>query len=444
MKKMKNLAVLAIMMVTCAVMFVGCGEGYSYEDLPEKVPTPTDSTTKPTPDPDPTPRDTTSTPRDTIDNTWRWSTIVARTLDFDTETKIVTANNIAELCKKNSNEVKLDSATLRYQFGLEITSPTRIVTLSKDTAVYTGKGLQRTTYGDYYRQGTDSLHTVTTVVENGIRTQYYALGVTMNRVEGYSLHAGKWLDYKNVTENAQLSALWHEPLREVELNDSIFNREVVHNVLRITLKGDKGTWTLKREKVVIVDHFLKLKEQEPEAEPEPEKVNADEWVTGLGRLVSLTKCLREDSRLWCDVALLEGSTGYTMIIDTYNTDGGYVGREKKFVSFEVCPKTNDYDGVSYVNGGFYPATITYDAKSRGWLLVSVVSGEVLKQAIDARDADARGIKNFKENNTAYPWPYLTNTSTSKEVNGKKVIEVSGKTSTRSYRGCVVADSSLKK
>jgi hypothetical protein len=133
-----------------------------------------------------------------------------------------------------------------------------------------------------------------------------------------------------------------------------------------------------------------------------------------------------------------------MIIDTYNTDGKYIGREVKLVSFEVCPKSNDYDGVAYVNGGFYPAAITYDAKSRGWVLVAVVNGNVLDQSIDARDADSRGIKNFKENNTAYPWPYMTNTSTSKEVNGKKVINVSGKTSVRAYRGCVVADSSLKK
>jgi len=427
---MKNLAVLAIMMVTCAVMFVGCGEGYSYEDLPEKV------------EPKPTPTDTTKTPTPTTDPTWRWSTVMDQTVDFDTTTEIVTANNIAQLSKQ-SGETKLDSATLRYQFGVELTAPTRIVTTAKDTAVYTGKGLQRSKYNEFYRQGTDSLRTVTTVVENGIRTQYYALGVTMNRVEGYSLHAGKWLSYKNVTENAQLSALWHEPLREVELNDSIFNRETVHNVIRITLKSEKKTWNIQREKVVIIDHFVKLKAQEPEAEPEPEKVEAEVWVTGLTRLVSLTKCLREDSRLWCDVALIEGSTSYTMIIDTYDTDGKYVGREKKLVSFEVCPKSNDYDGVAYISGGFYPAAITYDAKSRSWLLVSNVSGNALTQSINASDAVARGIKNFKENNTAYPWPYLTNTSTSKEVNGKKVITVAGKTSTRSYKGCVVADASLK-
>jgi hypothetical protein len=432
MKKLVNLmayAAIVFLGVVISMSLCACSEDYS--DMERVTPTPPPSTPKDT---------TTTTPTPDPDNTWRWSTVVDQTVNFDVLTEIVTANNIAQLSKQNG-ETKLDSATLRYQFGVELTAPTRVVVMSPDTTVYAGKGLQKSEYSDFVRTDNDSLRTVTTVVENGFRTQYYSLDLTTTRKEGYSLHAGKWLAYKNVTETSVLSSLWHEEIKEIEQNDSIFNREKSHAVVTITLKSDKGRkWQIQREKTIIVDHFVK----KAEGEKKEEKINADVWVTGLGRLVSLTKCLREDSRFWCDVALLEGGDGYTMIIDTYNTDGGYVGREKKFVSFEVCPKSNDYDGVAYINGGFYPAAITYDSSSRGWVLVSVINGAVKDQSIDARDADARGIKNFKDNNTAYPWPYMTNTSTSKDVNGKKVITILGKTSTRAYRGCVVADSLLKK
>ena len=433
MKKIMNLAALIVMTICCAVL-MSCGNEESFSDNRIAPPAPRDTTTTttdPTPTPDP-------------DNTWRWSTIIDQTVNFDVLTEVVEANNIAQLSKQNG-ETKLDSATLRYNFDIELTAPTRIVTSLQVTTVYSGKGLQKSSYGEFYRQGNDSLRTVTTVVEGGFRTSYYTLGLTTNRTEGFSLHAGKWLAYKNVTETSVLSSLWHEPVVEVEVNDSTFNREVVHNVLTITVKSERQTWQIQREKVVIVDHFVKIKEEQP---AEPEKVKADYWVDGLGRLVSLTRGIREDSRNPCDFALFEGSKGYTIIIDTYSTEGKYLSTGTEFHSFDECPKSNDYDGVGYIKGHFYPGAITYDYRksdkgSHDWVVTCYINGNVEQQAIQGADAVSRGIKNFKENNSAYPWPYLTNTSTSKEVNGKKVITVNGKTSEgRAVVNHVVADSSL--
>jgi hypothetical protein len=427
MKKNFNLAVVALMSALC---FVSCSESYGDEDRIAPVPTPT-------------PRDTTThQPTPTPTPTWRWNTIVDQTVNFDDQTEIVTSSNISQLTN-SLGETKLDSATLRYQFGVVVSAPTRIVTTSKDTTVYTGKGLQKSEYGDFVRTGSDSLRTVTTVVEGGFRTSYYTLGLTTNRTEGYSLHAGKWLAYKNVTETSVLSSLWHEEIKEIEQNDSIFNREVVHNVLTITVKSDRQSWTITREKVVVVDHFLKVREEEKKEE----KVTADVWVDGLGRLVSLTRGIREDSRNPCDFALFEGSKGYTIIIDTYSTEGKYLSTGTEFHSFDECPKSNDYDGVAYIKGHFYPGAITYDYSSKGthdWVVTCYINGNVEQQGIKGQDAVARGIKNFKENNSAYPWPYLTNMSTSKEVNGKKVITVNGKTSEgRAVKQHIVADSLLK-
>lgn len=412
----KNFFAMAIIAVA-ALFSASCGADENFSD----------NRIEPTPTPTPTPKDTT-----TKVDPYAWADIMARGLNVD-EDRQVESKIIAQ---RNNGEK--DSTILRYVLGFEMAVPDtiRLTQPGTEMTAYTGtlsfpvKDYTPTTVANC-----DSAIVVTTT--KGYKTNYYDVTWKTSHVDGWILFKGKWEPYKNSEETTTFTQpSLYKDAYEIVRNDSIYLREEVKHEVKMSFL--KRTFSF--EKKVVVDHFLKMKE----GEKKEEKINADEWINGLGRLVSLTKGLREDSRLWCDVALLEGGDGYTMIIDTYNTDGGFVGREVKFVSFEVCPKSNDYDGVAWINGAFYPGKITYDASSRGWVVVSYVSGNVKDQSVDARDADARGIKNFKNDNTAYPWPYMINSSTSREVNGKQVITIMGKTSTRSYRGCVVADSLLKK
>jgi len=429
---MKNLvnfiAYVAIIMmsVVMSISLVSCSESYSDEDRITPVP--------PTPT---TPKDTTPDPEP--DNTWRWSTVVDQTVNFDVLTEIVTANNIAQLSKQNG-ETKLDSAQLRYQFGVELTAPTRVVVMSPDTTVYAGKGKDVKTYGDFVRTGNDSIRTVTTTVEGGFRTSYYTLGLTTSRKEGFSLHAGKWLAYKNVTETSQLTSIWHEEIKEVEQNDSVFNREVSHVILTITLKSERQTWTIKREKVVVVDHFVKIKEEQP---AEPEKVNADYWVNNLKRFISCTKVWRDDSKSWSDAYLFECENTYEIILANYRVNDkkeSFVNVEHKSVSKAICPASGDYNGVIQVGGNFYPAAITVNGD--GWDVIGYINGKVESQTHADQFANNSGIKNQNKNNNAKPSPFITTTKVENKVNGKLVIKVTAKTTT--HTGVfTVADSSLK-
>jgi hypothetical protein len=430
MKTLVNLisyALIVLMGVFMSLSLASCSESYSDEDRIAPVP------------PTPTPRDTTKTP--TTDNTWRWNTIVDQTVSFDTATEIVEANNIAQLSKSNG-ETKLDSATLRYNFGVELTAPTRIVTTSKDTTVYTGKGLQKSEYSDFVRTGNDSLRTVTTTVEGGFKTSYYTLSLTTSRKEGFSLHAGKWLSYKNVTESSQLTSIWHEAIREVEINDSVFNREVVHNILTITLKGSGQTWTLRREKVVVVDHFIKKIEEEP-TPAEPEKVKADYWANNLKGFISCTKVWRDDTQSWSDAYLFECENTYEIILANYRVNDkkeSFVSVEHKSVSKATCPASSDYNGVIQVGGNFYPAAITVN--SDGWDVIGYINGKVESQTHADQFANNSGIKNQNKNNNAKPSPFITTTKVENKVNGKLVIKVTAKTLT--HTGVyTMADSSLK-
>lgn len=396
---MMNFAVLAIMMVTCAVL-VSCSESYS--EIERISPTP-----KPTPTPTPTPDP---------DNTWRWSAIIDQTVNFDVQTEIVEANNIAQLTK--GNEAKLDSATLRYQFDIAVTAPTRVVTSAQDTTVYNGKGKDVKTYGEFTRQGSDSLRTVTTVVEGGFRSSYYTLGLTTSRKEGFSLHAGKWLAYKNVTETSVLSSLWHETIKEVELNDSIFNRETVHNILTITLTSDKGQkWQIKREKVVTVDHFVKVKEGKKE-----ETHNHPAWwgepikIIGQGTYVYKPGVGPEGQGvfhkninvLFENVLVCMTTTSY--VKDSHNPlDFNYSDADVYPLGTELrggkITKENieDWNSSIWRDGRWEPACCTYDHSNYCW---TYMSSDQYEQGMTEHLAETCGLKNFAGKHTARLHPSL--------------------------------------
>jgi len=413
---MKNLAnmisyaLIILVSVFTSLSLCSCSEDYS--DMERVSPTPPPTPT-PTPTPDP-------------DNTWRWSAIVDQTVNFDTMTEIVEANNIAQLSKQ-SGEVKLDSATLRYQFGCQVTTPTRVVVMSPDTTAYAGKGKDIKTYGDFVRTGNDSLRTVTTVVEGGFRTQYYTVSLTTDRKEGFSLHAGKWLAYKNVTETSQMTSVWHEPLKEIELNDSIFNREIVHNVLTITLKGNGQTWYVKREKVVIVDHFIKIKEEEEEKEPEH---NHPSWwgepikIIGQGTYVykpgvganGQGQFFKNINVLFENVLVCVTTKSYVkenyspMDFDWDNAIVYSIGstlRGKTITSKNVT----DLNSVIWRDGKWEAAFCQYDKKNFSWTYMSPDGHD---QGMTEHLAETCGLKNFAGKHTARLHPSLFYTATLSE------------------------------
>jgi hypothetical protein len=218
----------------------------------------------------------------------------------------------------------------------------------------------------------------------------------------------------------------------------------VHNILTITLKSDKGkTWYVKREKVVVVDHFIKKIEEEP-TPAEPEKVEADYWVNNLKGFISCTKVWRDDTKSWSDAYLFECENTYEIILANYRVNDkkeSFVSVEHKSVSKATCPTSSDYNGVIQVGGNFYPAAITVN--SDGWDVIGYINGKVESQTHADQFANNSGIKNQNKNNNAKPSPLITTTKAEKKVNGKLVIKITAKTTT--HTGVyTMADSSLKK
>jgi len=433
MKKMNFFAAVATIVVLCTMVLSSCETADDVAQAPKKE--------------DPKKNDP-STPETTD---WRWSVVGDQTLDFFTDTEIVEAKNIGQLTRlyNGTPETKLDSVILRYQLAVNLKAPKRVVVESKDTTVLgnarTSTSLQ---YGEYVVSANkDSVCSVST--GHTFPTSYYNIEATTTSKRGYSIHAGHWEPFKYITESAQWSKIWHEPITEVTMNDSVFNREVVHNELVFKITSNKGnSWYIYREEVVIVDHFVKKAEGEKE-----DKINWDYDVEGLGRMVSLTINIRPDTNTPYVCAHFEGAKGHTFIVDNYDKDGKYTGHtEKHFLSYDIAEKSNDYNGVGFIKGNFYPGYIEYtiDKKDKkcGWVITCRAIGiedNAPQQAVDGGYANTCGLKNFHEGNSAYTTPFIkNNTSTSKEVNGKMVWYVSGKTSEkRELVPHTVIDSSLK-
>jgi hypothetical protein len=422
-------ALIVLVSVFMSISLVSCGEGYSEEDwnTPTPTPTPRDTTTTPTP----SPKDTT---------TWSWNGLVRSDLSFDTTTEVVSAYNIGQI----SNPVKtvFDSIPLVYRLGVELKAPKRVVTVSPDTTVLRNARTSTTlNYGEYVSTAKDSVCTVST--GHTFPTQYYDITALTTSKRGYSLHAGHWEPFKFVTEKAQWSKIWHEPITEVTMNDSVFNREVVHNelVFKITSNGGKS-WYIYREEVVVVDHFVKKIEEEP-TPAEPEKVKADYWANNLKGFISCTKVWRDDSKSWSDAYLFECENTYEIILANYRVNDkkeSFVSVEHKSVRKSVCPASGEYNGVIQVGGNFYPAAISI--QSDGWDVIGVINGKVESQTHADQFANNSGIKNQNKNNNAKPSPFITTTKVENKVNGKLVIKVTAKTTT--HTGVyTMADSSLK-
>jgi hypothetical protein len=340
-----------------------------------------------------------------------------------------------------------DSIPLVYRLGVELKAPKRVVVMSQDTTVL-GNARTATTlnYSEYVRTAKDSICSVST--DHVFPTQYYDINATTTSKRGFSLHAGHWEPFKFVTEKAQWSKIWHEPITEVTMNDSVFNREVVHNELVFKVTSNKGkTWYIYREEVVVVDHFIKKIEEEP-TPAEPEKVNADFWANNLKGFISCTKVWRDDSKSWSDAYLFECEGTYEIVLANYivkhkdNKDvETFTGVEHKSVSKATCPASSDYNGVIQVGGNFYPAAITVN--SDGWDVIGYINGKVESQTHADQFANNSGIKNQNKNNNAKPSPFITTTKVENKVNGKLVIKVTAKTTT--HTGVyTMADSSLKK
>ena len=437
MKKLFNLmayAAIIIMSVCVSVSLSSCSEDYS--GLPSKNTTTVIRDTvvvrDTIPTPPPTPTD--STTEETTD--WHWSVVGDKTLFFYTDTEVVEAMNIGQLTRlfNDEPETKLDSATLSYKLGLALSAPTRIVTSNKNlTVLMTASSNPNLRYGEFTISGKDSIQSVST--DHSFPTSYYTISATTTSKRGYSLHAGHWEAYKYITEKAQWSKVWSDDLYEVEVNDSIFNRETVHNEMNFVIRGKDQSWTISREKIVIVDHFLRMKEKNEDPKEEPEHNHPSWWgepikIIGQGTFVykpgvganGQGQFFKNINILFENVLVCVTTKSYVkenyspMDFDWDNAlvySLGSTLRGKTITSKNVT----DLNSVIWRDGKWEAALCNYDQKNFSW---TYMSPDAFDTVVTEHLAETCGLKNFAGKHTARLHPSLFYTASIS--NGTLVIK----------------------
>lgn len=397
-----------------------CSENYDDDFRVEPTPE------VPTPDPQ---------PQRPADPTFR--SVVRQSIVVNEDTTVLSTTT-AQLTNDS-----LITRELRFKLGMALEGPSYLVVKDPAATVYNGTtGAPQTTEGNWTLVGKDSLRNETTT--SGFRFSYYQMQVTTTNKVGYTCIGGKWVPYlqAHLTTTAhRFNSEWEE--EEVVRNDSIFRRERTTNEFNVTAKWDGGQRSFILSKVVIIDHFVKMVEKEEPVEPTTPTVNADFWANQLLKFISGTRVQRENNN-WSDAYLFETTDTYEIVLVNYQTnasDEKYLGVEQKSVSKSTSPYSAKYNGVMYSGGNFYPAVITVDGS--GWTLIGVANGKTLTQTHNDNSAVSTGIKNFAKNNTAKPTPFITTTTDPSEVNGKKVIKFTGKTSVHTVT-YTIADLALKK
>lgn len=419
MKNLKNFAALVVMTICCVVLG-SCSESFEADKAPEYKKDTVIIIKKDTIPSKPTPEPTDST-KTTTD--WHWSTLFDSTLDFFTDTEMVEARNIGQVTRLFNDvpETRLDTALLSYKLGLEISAPTRVVTSKKElTVLSTASSNPNLKYGEFVVFGKDSIQSVST--DHSFPTQYYNISATTTSKRGYSLHAGHYEPYKYITEKAQWSKIWSEELIEVEVNDSIFNRETVHNEMNFVIRGREKSWTISRDKVVIVDHFVKVKEEEKKKE-ETAEFNTPNFT----ELLAYVRVHDVDKKQWNDAILLETTDAYYVVNIPFSYDKKdgketYLGKKyiTKYNKADIGKVSVKLNGVICVKGVFYPAYISEDAS--GWYGVWSNS---IDQSVDMNEATASGLKNQPKNGNAKGSCFVEKVA-SKSTSGN-ILSVTGKT-----------------
>lgn len=396
------------------VLLTSCGADSTYDGLiPEEKP----DTTTHTPTPDQQ-RPTDPTFRSVVQEYYN----IAADANAVAKVKVqLTDNSIVE-------------RELRFKLGIMLQGPDSLVVEDAEATVYTGAGRPVATEGNWTLSGKDSVKNETCVSK--FSYSYYQVSVTTVNTVGKTMIGGKWVPYMRAyltTTAHRFNSEWET--ENVVRNDSIFRREKTMNEFNVTARWDGGERSFILSKEVVIDHFVKLVEpEEPEVEEPTPTVTADYWITGLKTFVSGSRVYREDSKTWSDAYLFECEDSYYILLANYKLSGDtevFTSFEEKVVSKSTSPYSSKYNGVTYYNGGFYPAVITAvnGNYKNGWTLIAVVNGATVSKNHDATASGvAAGIKNFQGNDTAYPTPIIPTTPSVKEVNGKLVITFTGKTS----------------
>lgn len=348
------------------------------------------------------------------DNNAGWLTIMDKYVEIDDNGHVTSAFIIQDE-DKNYSERKLE-----YDFTQDFGAEMFTTTTRTDTTIYVSANAPVVENGEFYiNENGDSICKVITTKQ--FNTTNFSRTLTTVKFRGFTRINGQWEAYKDIEEASRFVSKTHTS-SEITRNDSVFARESAVVTVVTTVKGKE----FKKSATTHVDRFIK-KVSNDENKDENNNGNVDEdkkeentpnaiEIAGLQKFISWTKVFNNNNKTWEDALLFEASNAYYMLVN---------GKLSSVSKSEVA-KSSKYNGVVFNNGSYLPAVITVDAN--GWTVVGErANGTLVSQTHSNQDAVSSGIKNFSETNNAKPSPFVKNVPSSKTINGKLYITVTGYT-----------------
>jgi hypothetical protein len=149
----------------------------------------------------------------------------------------------------------------------------------------------------------------------------------------------------------------------------------------------------------------------------------DYKVEGLVKYLCASKVYNKTG--WADGLAFEGTNHVYFVIENYNKDGQFMGRELHKTEKSKLVVNEMVNGIVYdAESGLY-ATALIMPDTKGWNCEGFLDGRSVTCDRSNVQAIEEGIKNFSDKNTSVPTPFFVEVNSSvKEWKGKRYITVS--------------------
>jgi hypothetical protein len=149
----------------------------------------------------------------------------------------------------------------------------------------------------------------------------------------------------------------------------------------------------------------------------------DYKVEGLVKYLCASKVYNKTG--WADGLAFEGTNHVYFVIENYNKDGQFMGRELHKTAKSKIVVNEKVNGIVYdFETGLYATALIVTDKT-GWSCEGFIDGRSIVCDRSNVNAIEEGIKNFSDKNTSVPTPFFVEVNSSvKEWQGKVYITAS--------------------
>ena len=387
MKKNLFFAMFIAAVVMLSMSMVSC-TGYS-DDLDEML----EEIEKPQPKPEPDEEDSLS-----------WTSILQKYHRVNSDATVVSTM----IGQKQNGE--LDTLSIQYNFVYELCSDTTIMLDEEPAEIIATAQDEISELSEFFtNEQKDSVCYITCDKQYNLSNNI-DLFLHTERVRAYHMIGGQEVMYSEPTFKIGRMTI-ESSVEEFERNDSIFG--IRTSVCVVPLYLDNEVFDAS---ATITEVWFKELKQEPEP-------SHDYKVEGLVKFLCASKVYNKTG--WADGLAFEGTDYIYFVVENYNKDGQFMGRElhkTKKSSVVVNEKVN---GIVYdAESGLY-ATALIMPDTKGWNCEGFLDGRSITCDRTNVQAIEEGIKNFSDKNTSVPTPFFVEVSSSvKEWQGKVYITAS--------------------